>query len=290
MDPNVRLETESLDLSYTGKDLVLSDLSLRIPDGRITVLCGPNACGKSTLLRALARLLKPNRGSVHLDGQAIASLPTKTVATRLGLLPQSPSQPEGITVEDLVARGRFPHQRLFRQWTEKDENAVESALTMTHMEDLRDRAVDELSGGQRQRAWIAMALAQETDILLLDEPTTYLDLAHRVDVLELLAELNETRARTIVMVLHELNEACRYAHHIVAMRDGRIHAEGTPAEVMSAELVRTVFDLDAVVVPDPVTATPLVLPDVRGRHGSTALAAGNAANDQETWDPFRTAD
>ncbi|QVQ55089.1 ABC transporter ATP-binding protein [Spiractinospora alimapuensis] len=261
-----RLSTSSLDLSYSGTGLVVSDLSLQIADGRITVLCGPNACGKSTLLRALARLLRPRRGSVHLDGQEIATLPTKVVATRLGLLPQSPTQPEGITVEDLVARGRFPHQRLFRQWSDEDENAVESALNMTHMAELRGRTVDELSGGQRQRAWIAMALAQETDILLLDEPTTYLDLAHRVDVLELLAELNETRGRTIVMVLHELNEACRYAHRIVAMRDGRVLAEGPPSDVVSADLVRDVFDLEAVIIPDPVTATPLVIPDAGRRH------------------------
>lgn len=269
MDPIDRLSTSSLDLSYSGTALVVSDLSLQIADGRITVLCGPNACGKSTLLRALARLLKPKRGTVHLDGQEIATLPTKVVATRLGLLPQSPTQPEGITVEDLVARGRFPHQRLFRQWSEEDESAVESALNMTHMAELRGRTVDELSGGQRQRAWIAMALAQETEILLLDEPTTYLDLAHRVDVLELLAELNETRGRTIVMVLHELNEACRYAHRIVAMREGRVLAEGPPSDVVSAELVRDVFDLEAVIIPDPVTATPLVIPDAGRRHRDT---------------------
>ncbi|MBB4931172.1 iron complex transport system ATP-binding protein [Lipingzhangella halophila] len=261
MNSTSRLNTESLDLAYTGTDLIVSDLSLRVADGQITALCGPNACGKSTLLRALARLLKPRRGAVRLDGQEIAALPTKEVATKLGLLPQSPSEPEGITVEDLVARGRFPHQRLFRQWGDEDENALESALAMTHTEVLRNRPVDELSGGQRQRAWIAMALAQETDILLLDEPTTYLDLAHRVDVLELLAELNESRSRTIVMVLHELNEACRYAHRIVAMREGRIQAEGPPSEVVTAELVRTVFDLDTVVIPDPVTSTPLVIPE-----------------------------
>ncbi|SFB40316.1 iron complex transport system ATP-binding protein [Amycolatopsis marina] len=277
-----RLHTESLDLGYKGTDLIVSDLSLQIHSGQITVLCGPNACGKSTLLRALARLLEPRRGVVHLDGQKIATLPTKEVATRLGLLPQSPSAPDGITLEDLVARGRFPYQRFFRQWSEEDEAAVESALAMTNTTALRHRPVDELSGGQRQRAWIAMALAQETDILLLDEPTTYLDLAHRVDVLDLLAELNETRSRTIVMVLHELNEACRYAHRIVAMRDGRIHAEGSPSEVVTAELVRAVFDLEAVIVPDPITSTPLVIPEGRrlrrsaGRHGLQDVEGGVA--------------
>lgn len=263
-----RLRASGLDLAYHGDELVTRDLSLDVVDGSVTVLCGPNACGKSTLLRALARLLRPRAGAVYLDGAAITQMPTKRVATELGLLPQAPSAPEGITVEDLVARGRFPHQRLFQQWTDDDEAAVAAALTMTDVEDLRERPVDELSGGQRQRVWIAMALAQETGILLLDEPTTYLDLAHRIDVLDLLAELNGTRGTTIVMVLHELNEACRYADRIVAMRDGRIERQGTPGEVVTADLVRTVFGVDATIVPDPVTGTPLVVPVSRRRSGA----------------------
>lgn len=258
-----RLRAEHLDLAYHRDRLIARDLSIAIPDGQITALLGPNACGKSTLLRALARLLAPVGGSVYLDGQEIASLPTKQVAVKLGLLPQSPSAPEGITVEDLVARGRFPHQKLFQQWRTEDAEAVEEALTLTRTDELRHRPVDELSGGQRQRAWIAMALAQQTDLLLLDEPTTHLDLAHRIEVLDLLADLNETQGRTIVMVLHELNEACRYADQVVAMRDGQIRAVGEPTEVFTAELVQEVFGLECHVVPDPVTNTPLILPRAR---------------------------
>lgn len=253
------LRADELVLAYDGAPVV-HDLSLELPDGRVTVICGPNACGKSTLLRALARLLKPRGGAVYLDGQAIARLPTKQVAVRLGLLPQSPTAPEGLTVEDLVGRGRFPHQRWFQQWTAEDEFAVEQALALTRTGELRHRPVDELSGGQRQRAWVAMALAQDTEILLLDEPTTFLDLAHQVEVLDLLADLNETSGRTVVMVLHDLNEACRYAHHVVAMREGRVHAQGAPADVVTADVVRDVFGLDAKVVDDPVTGTPLVVP------------------------------
>lgn len=257
-----RLRADRLELAY-GDDPVVSDLSVAIPDGQITVVCGPNGCGKSTLLRALARLLKPRDGAVHLDGQAIARLSTKDVARRLGLLPQSPSAPEGLTVEDLVARGRFPHQRWFQQWTCDDEGAVEAALALSRTGDLRHRPVDELSGGQRQRVWIAMALAQDTPILLLDEPTTFLDLAYQVEVLDLLAELSERRERTIVMVLHDLNEACRYAHRIVALRDGRVHAQGAPSDVITAELVRDVFAIEAKIIDDPVTGTPLCVP-IRG--------------------------
>lgn len=263
--PQNRLSAEHLDLAYDREHLVARDLSVSVPDGRITALLGPNACGKSTLLRALARLLAPVSGAVYLDGVAISTLPTKKVATKLGLLPQSPSTPEGITVEDLVARGRFPHQRLFQQWRVEDAEAVDNALELTGTANLRRRPVDELSGGQRQRAWIAMALAQETDLLLLDEPTTYLDLAHRIEVLDLLADLNDDQGRTIVMVLHELNEACRYAHHVIAMKDGEIKAIGDPHEVINAELVEEVFGLECQVVPDPITATPLVLPRARRR-------------------------
>lgn len=257
------LEADRLTLAYERVE-VASDLSVQIPDGRITVIVGANACGKSTLLRALARLLKPKAGTVLLDGESVHRLPTKVVASKLGILPQSPVSPEGITVVDLVARGRYPHQKWFRQWSAADEEAVTAAMVATNTLDLASRTVDELSGGQRQRVWIAMALAQGTDILLLDEPTTFLDVAHQIDVLDLLVDLNRVEGRTIVLVLHDLNQACRYSHHLVAMRDGAIVTEGAPADVVDEALVRDVFDLVAKVVPDPVSGTPMVVPI--GRH------------------------
>lgn len=257
------LEAEGLTLAY-DKVEVARNLSLSIPPGRVTCIVGANACGKSTLLRALSRLLKPTRGSVLLDGQAIHRLPTKTVAMHLGILPQSPIAPEGITVADLVARGRYPHQKWFRQWTDSDEEVVTNAMLATRTIELATRPVDELSGGQRQRVWIAMALAQGTDLLLLDEPTTFLDLAHQVEVLDLLVELNRDEGRTIVMVLHDLNHACRYSHHLIAMREGRMVAEGTPEEVVTEAMVKDVFDLRSLVLPDPVSGTPMVVPI--GRH------------------------
>ncbi len=266
------LRAEDLCLAYDAK-VVVDGLSLAIPRGRITVIVGANACGKSTLLRGLARLLKPKAGTVHLDGESISRLPTREVATRLGILPQSPVAPEGLTVADLVARGRYPHQRWFRQWSADDEAAVAAALEATGTADLAARPVDELSGGQRQRAWIAMALAQGTPILLLDEPTTFLDLAHQVEVLDLLGELNATEGRTVVLVLHDLNQACRYAHHLVAMVDGAIVAQGAPTDVVSEELVGEVFGLECRVVPDPVAATPLVIP-VGARHRRPLVDAG----------------
>ncbi|PWG63135.1 ABC transporter ATP-binding protein [Spiribacter halobius] len=253
------LRARDLALGYDGR-LVVEGLDLALPPARITVIVGPNACGKSTLLRALARLLRPRRGAALLDGHAVHRLPTRALARRLGLLPQAPSAPEGLTVEDLVARGRFPHQRVFRYWSPEDAQAVAEALADTEMEALRDRPVDELSGGQRQRAWIAMTLAQQTEILLLDEPTTFLDIAHRLEVLELLRRLNRERGRTIVMVLHDLNEAARHADHLVAMRAGRILAEGPPGEVVTPALVERVFGIASRVIPDPVTGTPLVVP------------------------------
>jgi len=278
-DPRGRdLRAEDLSLAYD--DRVISEgLSVRIPEGRVTVIVGANACGKSTLLRGLARLLKPRAGTVLLDGHDIHRLATKDVATRLGILPQQPIAPEGITVSDLVARGRNPHQRFFRQWSDADEAAVERALHATRTADLADRSVDELSGGQRQRVWIALALAQDTPLMLLDEPTTFLDLAHQIEVLDLLAELNERDGRTIVLVLHDLNLACRYAHHLIAMRDGHIATEGTPDAVVTAELVADVFDLPARIVPDPVTGTPLVIP-IPARHRAPAdeLVAAVSAN------------
>ncbi|QBI18448.1 ABC transporter ATP-binding protein [Egibacter rhizosphaerae] len=279
------LWAEHLELAY-DTETVVRDLSLEVPEGRITVICGPNACGKSTLLRGLARLLRPRHGAVHLDGQSIARLPTRVVAMRVGLLPQAPQAPEGLTVEDLVARGRFPHQRWFQQWSYEDERAVDAALALSGVDDLRDRPVDELSGGQRQRAWIAMALAQETPILLLDEPTTFLDLAHQVEVLDLLAELNERQGRTVVMVLHDLNEASRYAHHLVAMRGGRVHTSGAPAEILTPETIGEVFGVSARVIEDPVTGTPLCVPysEARsaGRRGRSDADRGAGAVRLET--------
>jgi iron complex transport system ATP-binding protein len=253
-----RLAADEVTLAYDGRKVV-DGLSLSIPDGEITVIVGPNACGKSTLLRALARLMRPQTGTVVLDGQAIHQLPTKQVARRLGLLPQTPIAPDGIVVADLVARGRTPHQSLLQQWSADDERAVTEALRATHTLDLADRLVDELSGGQRQRVWIAMALAQETDLLLLDEPTTFLDIAHQIEVLDLVAALHR-RGRTIVLVLHDVNLACRYAHHLVAMRNGQIIANGAPARVITAATIREVFGLHAVVIDDPVSGTPLVVP------------------------------
>jgi ABC-type cobalamin/Fe3+-siderophores transport system ATPase subunit len=267
-----RLGGTDLRLAYDER-VIVDGLSVDVPDGAITAIVGANACGKSTLLRALARLLKPQRGRVLLDGREIHSITTKAVARRLGLLPQSPIAPEGITVGDLVARGRSPHQKLLQQWSHADEAAVVNALTVTDTIDLADRAVDELSGGQRQRVWIAMALAQETPILLLDEPTTFLDIAHQIEVLDLVADLNDRRGATVVMVLHDLNHACRYADHVIAMSGGAIVASGAPAEVITAEVVREVFGLECIVVDDPVAGTPMVVPAARSRRPSAALVA-----------------
>jgi len=267
------LTAEHLRLAYEKLE-VISDLSVSIPPGKITAIVGANACGKSTLLRGLARLLKPKGGTVYLDGESIHKLPTKEVATRLGILPQSPIAPEGITVADLVARGRYPHQTWIRQWTKADEAAVASAMEVTETLELASRPVDELSGGQRQRVWIAMALAQDTSIMLLDEPTTFLDLAHQVEVLDLLTDLNQRDGRTIVLVLHDLNHAGRYAHHLIAMRNGAIVAEGAPGDIVDCELVETVFQLACQIVADPVAGTPMVVPI--GRHLNVAAQAAAA--------------
>ena len=252
------LRTEHLLLSYDTAPIVHS-LDLATPTGQITALIGPNGCGKSTLLRGLARLLKPQRGSVYLNGHAIHTIPTKQLARELGILPQAPVAPEGITVRELVAQGRYPHQDWFQQWSQADEAALQKAFERTALLPLADRAVDTLSGGQRQRAWIAMALAQETDILLLDEPTTYLDLAHQLEVLDLLAKLN-AEGKTIIMVLHDLNHAASYAHHLVALADGRIFAEGAPEQVITESIIRAVFNVESLVIPHPVTGLPLCLP------------------------------
>ncbi|GGK87525.1 cobalamin/Fe3+-siderophore ABC transporter ATP-binding protein [Sphaerisporangium melleum] len=261
------LRASGLRLAYDER-LIVDGLDVAVPPGRVTAIIGANACGKSTLLRALARLLAPRGGAVRLDGRALQSIPTRELARRLGILPQSPVAPEGLTVLDLVNRGRSPHQTWWRQWSRADEEAVHGALAATGMAGLADRAVDELSGGQRQRAWIAMAVAQDTPVLLLDEPTTYLDLAHQIDVLDLIIDLNRRENRTIVMVLHDLNQACRYADHVIAMKSGRIVAEGAPAEVITAEAVRDIFGLRCQVMTDPVSGTPLIVP--MGRHHSPA--------------------
>ncbi|GAA0492679.1 ABC transporter ATP-binding protein [Streptomyces stramineus] len=270
-----RLTAESVTLAYDQR-VIAEDLSVAVPDQSFTVIVGPNACGKSTLLRALSRMLKPTRGAVLLDGAAISSYPAKKVARTLGLLPQSSVAPDGITVSDLVARGRYPHQGLLRQWSPQDERIVVESMTATGVDQLADRHVDELSGGQRQRVWIAMALAQQTPLLLLDEPTTYLDIQHQIDVLDLCADLHEEQGRTLVAVLHDLNHAARYATHLIAMRDGRIVAEGPPAEVVTAELVERVFGLSCQVIEDPETGTPLVVPAGRRRRKEAAGAAATA--------------
>lgn len=267
------LSANALSLGY-GERSIVENLSVELPAGKVTIIVGANACGKSTLLRGLARLLSPSAGVVHLNGADIHKVPTKKLARELGILPQTPTAPDGITVADLVGRGRSPHQGWFRQWTTADDDAVAAALNVTGTAGLAGRNIDELSGGQRQRVWIAMALAQETDVLLLDEPTTYLDLAHQVEVLDVVSELNARRGITVAIVLHDLNLAARYADHLIAMKEGAIAAQGAPVEVLTAELVKDVFGLESVVVPDPVVGTPMVVPIGR----RAALLADAAAN------------
>lgn len=268
-----RLTAEQVTLAYDQR-VIAENLSVAIPDRSFTVIVGPNACGKSTLLRALSRMLKPAAGSVLLDGSAISSQPAKKVARTLGLLPQSSLAPDGITVADLVARGRYPHQGLLRQWSAKDERIVRESMAATGVDALAERCVDELSGGQRQRVWIAMALAQQTPLFLLDEPTTYLDIQHQIEVLDLCAELHEEQGRTLVAVLHDLNHAARYATHLIAMKDGAVVAEGAPGDIVTAELVERVFGLGCQIIEDPETGTPLVVPAARrSRHrGGRAVA------------------
>ncbi|MDB9446079.1 ABC transporter ATP-binding protein [Anabaena sp. CS-542/02] len=258
------LSANNLTLGYDGVTII-KNLDMTIPKGKITALVGANGCGKSTLLRGLARLLKPQKGTVYLNTADLFKLSTKDVAKKLGILVQSPLAPEGLTVRDLVAFGRFPYQNLMQQWTKEDEHFVEIALETTRMKELAERELDTLSGGQRQRAWIAMALAQNTEILLLDEPTTFLDLAHQIEVLDLLWELNQNQQRTLVMVLHDLNQACRYADYLVAVKHGRVYTHGTPEEVMSKTTVKEVFGLDSQIITDPVTGTPMCIPISRIR-------------------------
>ena len=269
------LQAAELSLSYENRTII-DGLDLTIPPGRITALVGPNGCGKSTLLRGLSRLLKPRSGAVYLDGKAIVRLNAKEVAKQIGILPQAPTAPEGMTVYELVAQGRYPHQGWFEQWSDTDAQVIVEALTVTNLSDLADRPLDTLSGGQRQRAWIAMALAQDTEILLLDEPTTYLDMAYQLEVLDLLHDLNE-QGRTIVMVLHDLNQACRYADHLIALREGCIVAQGAPVEVMTEEIVAQVFGLACQIALDPVTNTPLCVPIGRKHQHSQKFMARDIA-------------
>ncbi|GLU49634.1 ABC transporter ATP-binding protein [Nocardiopsis ansamitocini] len=264
------LLVEELTLGYKDR-AVIDSLDLAIPAGQITAIVGANACGKSTLLRSMSRLLAPRSGRVLLDGKEVHRLPSKQVARTLGLLPQSPIAPEGITVSNLVGRGRHPHQKMLSRWSKEDDEAVAAALEATRTVELADRPVDELSGGQRQRVWIAMALAQRTDLLLLDEPTTFLDVNHQVEVLDLLTDLNHSSGTTIVLVLHDLNLAARYADHLIALASGRLHAAGPPEEVLVPETVHAVFGLHSQVITDPTSGKPLMLPI--GRHHN-AVGAG----------------
>ncbi|MFC4024357.1 ABC transporter ATP-binding protein [Oceanobacillus longus] len=258
------LTANDLTLSY-GEDIIIDNLNITVPKGEITVLIGANGCGKSTLLRSMARLLKPKTGHVVLDGHDIAKIQTKEVAKRLSILPQSPVTPEGLTVYELVKQGRNPYRGFLKQWSTDDENAVNHALELTHVTNLKDRSVDSLSGGQRQRAWIAMTLAQQTDLILLDEPTTYLDMTHQIEVLDLLFELNEKEGRTVVMVLHDINLACRYAHHIISIKDKKVFQQGKPEEIITCNLVEEVFQMKCDIYFDPNYGTPMCIPHGKGR-------------------------
>lgn len=269
-DARHTLQAQDLTLGYTDVDVV-SHLDVDVPPGQVTVIVGANACGKSTLLRGLARLLRPRTGAVLLDGASVHDQRPTDVARVVGLLPQTPVAPDGITVVDLVGRGRYPHQGWFRRWSADDDAAVARALEATGTADLADRPITALSGGQRQRVWVAMALAQDTDLLLLDEPTTYLDINHQVELLDLLTDLNREHGKTVVMVLHDLNLAFRYADHLIAMKHGEIVVQGRPSDVVDADVVRDVFGLECQVIPDPVSGTPLVVP--RSRHHVHALTS-----------------
>ncbi len=254
-----RLRGEQLTLAY-GKKTIAENLNVTIPDGHFTAIIGPNGCGKSTLLRTLSRLMTPTQGHVFLDGEHIQHYASKEVARRIGLLAQNATTPGDITVQELVARGRYPHQPLFTRWREEDERAVANAMQATGVTNLASQSVDTLSGGQRQRVWIAMVLAQETAIMLLDEPTTWLDISHQIDLLELLSELNRQQGYTLAAVLHDLNQACRYATHLIALKEGKIVAEGAPGEIVTAELIEQVYGLKCLIIEDPIAGTPLVVP------------------------------
>ena len=270
------LQSQKLSLGY-GDKTIIKNIDLDIPEGKITTLIGANGCGKSTLLRSMARLLKPQSGSVLLDGKEVFTSSTKEIAKRLAILPQTPVAPEGMTVMQLVRQGRYPHQSWLKQWSEEDERCVKEALIATNMTEFAERTVDSLSGGQRQRAWIAMTLAQDTPVILLDEPTTYLDLSHQIEILDLLFELNRTSGRTVVMVLHDLNLACRYADNIVAVKDGEIYSHGAPEDVITAGLVKEVFRLESQIVPCPMFGTPICVPYGKGRHTGDHLRLAKTA-------------
>ena len=257
------LKTKNTISGYNSK-VIVNDISLTIPDGRISVIIGANACGKSTLLKTMARLLKPISGEITLDDKQIGKVPPKQLARVVGLLPQTPIVPEGITVADLVGRGRFPHQKALGGWSKEDYDAVASAMEIMKITGIANNNIDELSGGQRQRVWIAMALAQQTDILFLDEPTTFLDITYQVEILDLLTDLNQKHNTTIIMVLHDINLSARYADYIFAMREGQLVAEGIPKEIITSEIIKDIYGLDSVVMEDPVSHTPLVIP--KGRH------------------------
>jgi len=259
---SISLGTKSVTLSY-DQNIITQDLSIHIPEGKFSVIVGPNGCGKSTLLRAMSRLLKPQSGQVLLNGKNIHSLATRDVAKVLGLLPQSAIAPDGIKVVDLVARGRFPHQKWFQPWREQDQDAVDAAMKATSIKEFAQLNVDQLSGGQRQRVWVAMALAQETPLLLLDEPTTYLDIAHQIELMDLFQDLNRLQGHTIVAVLHDLNHACRYADNLIAMKSGQVVATGTPNDIVTETLIETVFGLPCIILEDPISGTPLVIPKGR---------------------------
>ena len=258
-DSTFRLRGENLTLGY-GKKIIARDLSVSIPDGHFTAIIGPNGCGKSTLLRTLSRLMSPVEGSVFLDGEQIQRFASKEVARRIGLLAQNATTPGDMAVQELVSRGRYPHQPLFTRWRKKDDEAVKRAMQATGITNLAQQSVDTLSGGQRQRAWIAMVLAQETSIMLLDEPTTWLDISHQIDLLELLSELNRTQGYTLAAVLHDLNQACRYATHLIALRDGEIVAQGAPKEIVTPDLIARIYGMRCMIIDDPVAGTPLVVP------------------------------
>ncbi|MGO0059922.1 ABC transporter ATP-binding protein [Brevibacillus fluminis] len=254
-----RLYTEGLHIAYSERTIV-ENLNLSIPAHKITALVGSNGSGKSTILKTMARIMKPKGGTVFLDGKSIHSQSTREVAKQLAILPQNPTAPEGLTVSELISYGRFPHQKGFGSLSAADKKIVQWAVEVTGLSRFYDHPVDQLSGGQRQRAWIAMALAQETDVLFLDEPTTFLDMAHQLEVLQLLQQLNQEQQRTIVMVVHDLNHATRYAQHMVAIKKGTVVAEGSPAEVMTQHVLREVFNIEADIIPDPRTGVPLCLP------------------------------
>ena len=261
------LETKSVTLAYE-QNVIAKNLSVEIPNGKFTVIVGPNGCGKSTLLRSLSRLLLPQSGEILLNGENIHSQSTREVAKKLGLLPQSAIAPNGIKVIDLVSRGRFPHQKWFQTWSEADQKAVELAMQATGVMDFAQHNVDQLSGGQRQRVWVAMALAQETSLLLLDEPTTYLDIAHQIELMDLFQDLNRVQGHTLVAVLHDLNHACRYADHLIMIKAGKVIATGSPNEIVTEDLIKQAFGLSCLILPDPISNTPLIIP--RGRAAKTS--------------------